>query len=220
MSVGTAEVIEYYNGMLPYMERYHKGISMGRLNVIIDTLKQIIKPGVAVLDIGCGTGITSKRIADMEAKVTAVDISPVLIEFAQKNSFSENITYIVGDIYEFSSNEKFDLIVFADVFEHLDPSKSFGIVHNLTKYNSHELTKVYLSIPDPNYLKHMKARHPDKLQIIDQGYTIEHIAGMFSYCGFEPIHARIYGIDNDVQWNEYIFLNEIGLSKYYKGEIK
>ncbi len=215
MSVGRAEVVKYYNGMLPKMAEYHKGKN-GRLKRVNNALGEIVKPGMKVLDVGCGTGITSKCMADNGGIVTAIDQADALIEYAIDNSFHKNITYLTQDVYHFLSDQRFDLIVFCDVLEHIVPENVFGVIHRLTRHNTHEETKIYVNIPDCNFLKFMYKNHPESLQIIDHGHTMGSLLNLFSYCGFEPIFMNIYGIDVPVQYNEYLFLHIEGLKKLYR----
>jgi 2-polyprenyl-3-methyl-5-hydroxy-6-metoxy-1,4-benzoquinol methylase len=54
-------------------------------------------PGQSILDIACGNGVTSRRLAKAGAVVTAIDFSGPLIEFARKRSPAEKIQYRVMD---------------------------------------------------------------------------------------------------------------------------
>jgi len=216
MNVGTTEIIEYYNNMLPYMKKYHEGVNIGRLNRINEALGKFVKTGMTVLDVGCGTGITSKYMADLGAKVIAVDIAPDLIEYAKEHSFHKNITYIAENIYFFISEQKFDLIVLADVLEHFPYEDVFRNINELIRCNTHDNTRIYLNIPDCNFLKYMRENHPEKLQIIDNGHSMKNIIGRFSCCGFEPIMINFYGLDVAFQYNEYLFLNSERLKKEYR----
>lgn len=45
-----------------------------------------IRPGERVLDIGCGNGVFSRRLADLDAIVTATDFSPVFLDLARRRS--------------------------------------------------------------------------------------------------------------------------------------
>ena len=58
-----------------------------------------IQAGESVLDIACGNGQFSRRLADLGAKVVASDFSPKLIELAKGRSsaYGERISYHVVD---------------------------------------------------------------------------------------------------------------------------
>jgi 2-polyprenyl-3-methyl-5-hydroxy-6-metoxy-1,4-benzoquinol methylase len=58
-----------------------------------------IKPGEKILDIACGNGLTSRRLAEMGADVVAFDFSEEQIQFARKRTThnAERIEYLVLD---------------------------------------------------------------------------------------------------------------------------
>ncbi|MBZ0297078.1 MAG: class I SAM-dependent methyltransferase [Anaerolineae bacterium] len=58
-----------------------------------------IEPGQRVLDVACGNGIFSRRLADLGASVVAADFSPRLIELARQHTteHTEHIRYQVAD---------------------------------------------------------------------------------------------------------------------------
>jgi SAM-dependent methyltransferase len=45
-----------------------------------------VKPGMHVLDVGCGTGVVAITAARLGARATAIDISPQLLERARENA--------------------------------------------------------------------------------------------------------------------------------------
>lgn len=209
------EITNYYNDFLEHLKLDHQ-TENSRHPKIKQVLSEIVKPRMDVLDIGCGTGITSKYIAEMGAKVTAVDISPDLIEYAKENSAHDNITYLIEDATNLNLNQRFDVIVLADVFEHIMRQYSFRMLQRLVKYNAHADTLIYLNLPDANFQTFMCEHYPGKQQIIDEAYTIDYIISLFEYCGFIPMNISIYGIDAKVQYNEYLFSTKESLSNYYK----
>jgi len=211
MNAGT---VKFYDNMLPIMERYYEGKN-GRLARINKSLSAIVKPGMRVLDVGCGVGFTAKRLVGLEAIVTAIDISPKLIEFAMKMVGHKNIVYIIGDICKFESNQKFDLIVFADSFEHIPADRAGDVVRGLISRNTHKESRVYINIPDGNFSRFLKNKYPEKQQVEDVAYSICEILALFADCGFEPIHLNIYGLDTEVQYNEYLFCDEDRLMEFY-----
>ena len=77
--------------------------------------------GARLLDAGCGTGMLAIEAANRGAQVVAVDISPALIEEAQKRSFglpsATSITFLSGDMTN-PDLGTFDYIVAMDSLIH------------------------------------------------------------------------------------------------------
>jgi len=70
------------------------------------------KPGMAVLDVGCGTGFTSLALARAGAKVTGVDISKPMLGLARERAAKAAlpVTFIEADASVHSFMPEFDLI--------------------------------------------------------------------------------------------------------------
>ncbi len=82
--------------------------------LIIDLIPQ----GASVLDLGCGTGSISKLISDIKsANVLGVEPSFERAEAAKKCGI--NVMHGEFSPSGFTSNHQFDVILFADVLEHL-----------------------------------------------------------------------------------------------------
>lgn len=74
-------------------------------------LLSVLQPGLSVLDVGCGSGTITKGIAKYAGKVTGIDRSEELISLAKTNA--GNVNFLVGDIMDYSPEEKFDIITTA-----------------------------------------------------------------------------------------------------------
>ena len=73
-----------------------------------------------ILEIGCGTGFFTEILAKSfpQAKIRSTDISQEMLNFTQaKLSHYKNITYEQADGENYSSGEKFDLIISNAVFQ-------------------------------------------------------------------------------------------------------
>ena len=73
-----------------------------------------------ILEIGCGTGIFSKKIVDFynESFIDLTDISQEMINESEKKiKSSQRINYICCDAEKYKSGKKYDLIVSNAVFQ-------------------------------------------------------------------------------------------------------
>jgi ubiquinone/menaquinone biosynthesis C-methylase UbiE len=88
------------------------------------TLISILKPGMRVLDVGCGTGAISKDIAaivGLQGSITGIDNTAHFIESGKETYKAvKNLELIHADVFEFDTPEKFDLVVSARVLQWLN----------------------------------------------------------------------------------------------------
>lgn len=58
-----------------------------------------VKPGERVLDVGCGNGVSTRRLAELGARITGIDYSVQFVELARarKTPYDERIDYRVVD---------------------------------------------------------------------------------------------------------------------------
>ena len=82
--------------------------------------KMWLKPGMKVLDVGCGWGSLAKFMHDeYEVEVTGVTLSQEQFDLAiERNKWCEWVTIIKSDIRELPEGMKFDRIVSVGAFEH------------------------------------------------------------------------------------------------------
>lgn len=77
-----------------------------------------------ILDIGCGNGFLTKKIAEKAKYIVGIDIDKKNIDFAKRNHNKENIRYIYGDITKYNFQENFDVIILSNVLEHIKDRKN------------------------------------------------------------------------------------------------
>lgn len=65
-----------------------------------------------ILDLGCGPGLYTQRLANLKYNVTGVDFSKLSIEYAKQQALSEELTisYINEDYIQYEYPDKYDLI--------------------------------------------------------------------------------------------------------------
>lgn len=86
-------------------------------------LSDLLKPGMAVLDVGCGNGAITQGIAERVqpgGRVVGVDINQKLIEEARiRTSHTPNLTFALRDIYDLGYDAEFDLTTASRVLQWL-----------------------------------------------------------------------------------------------------
>ena len=192
------QVVEFYNGYLDKLTTEN-----ARHRWVFASLNGIVSPGANVLDVGCGTGFTSLHMAKIGCTVVAVDLSPVLIEYARQHNNHENILYVAGDACQLALSDKFDVIVLVDVLEHILP-QSVDRLFKVLAQASHDCTKIYLNIPSPDVLRFLQKNKPGTRQIVDEAIDTADILERFGAIGFKPAFFRFYWC----QYVEYLFVTD------------
>ena len=98
------------------------------LKVDYRTLEPLLEIGMFVLDIGCGTGSISKDIANIvgnPGRVVGIDNTEKFIE-SGKETYKEirNLELKHVDLFDFETNERFDLITSARTLQWLNNPKA------------------------------------------------------------------------------------------------
>jgi len=88
-------------------------------------LRYVPEPCEAVLELGCGTGEFSRRLASRARRVVAVDLSAEMIRVARSRSTREaNIDYVVGDMTALPLRPgAFDCVVSLNTLHHVDAAR-------------------------------------------------------------------------------------------------
>lgn len=77
--------------------------------------------GTRILDMACGCGYGSARLAELnpDKTIVGVDIDPAAIAFAQAHYRLPNLSYVCADAERFRAEDRFDTIVSLETIEHL-----------------------------------------------------------------------------------------------------
>ena len=80
-------------------------------------------PPRRILDLGCGTGWTSRLLARSGYEVTGIDISPDAIQIARELAVEENlpkVTFQLGDYETAVEANSYDYVLFYDALHHAE----------------------------------------------------------------------------------------------------
>jgi SAM-dependent methyltransferase len=83
-------------------------------------LAALLRPGMNVLDVGCGSGAITREIADAVRPGLAVgiDVSPQLIDAARiASSRQTNLHFDVADVHDYDRTGSFDIVTAARVLQ-------------------------------------------------------------------------------------------------------
>jgi 2-polyprenyl-3-methyl-5-hydroxy-6-metoxy-1,4-benzoquinol methylase len=82
-----------------------------------------VPAGASVLDVGCGVGRWSRRLASSGARVTGIDLAPTMVEEARRRAegagLSERCRFLVADLAELDLSERFEQILGVTVLQHI-----------------------------------------------------------------------------------------------------
>jgi ubiquinone/menaquinone biosynthesis C-methylase UbiE len=88
-----------------------------------------LKPGNAVLDVGCGTGVLLPHLlatVGETGKITAIDFAENMVDRARaKVGRRDNVTFVVGDIWSFWPECVYDSVFCFNFFPHAVDKPAF-----------------------------------------------------------------------------------------------
>jgi 2-polyprenyl-3-methyl-5-hydroxy-6-metoxy-1,4-benzoquinol methylase len=93
-----------------------------------------LRQGQKVLELGCGIGYFTRSLATYGAEITAIDISPDLLEVARRDCPAENVSFELQNAYAMTYADKsFDSVVGSSVLHHLEIDAALNEVHRVLK---------------------------------------------------------------------------------------
>lgn len=149
--------------------------------------------GKRVLDIACGTGYGADLLASAGADhVDGVDLSEEAIAYCKSRYIREHLHFMNGNICDFNSVKKYDVIVSFETIEHVeDYSKALANIFELLSVGG------ILIISSPNRLitsPHLKSCN-EKLKsgFHEREFTIPELSTACEENGFKVRDDAIYG---------------------------
>jgi len=98
-----------------------------------------VPPGTRVLEVGCGVGRWSRRMARRGARVTGIDLAPHMIEEARRRAERDGVAgqcrFLVADLAALELEERFERILGVTVLQHiLDRARFEAAVARLARH--------------------------------------------------------------------------------------
>ncbi len=194
---------------IPYLDR--------TLEDDIHELMDYLRPGISVLDLGCGPGNLTLEVGRVisPGKVIGLDKDESIIQFATDLASSqkaENVSFMLGDAYAIDFEEhSFDIVYSHTAFHSfIDPVGSLKAQRRVTKPGGWVITAgvrdwglVNRFPPCPNWdkawdawAKHddlLLARHKagEEVELNIRAYAGRMCAAWFSEAGFEELQVQV-----------------------------
>lgn len=169
-------------------------------------LRHTIPANPSILDAGSGFGQYDYTMARMftGCRITAIDVKQEQIEdcnhFFRRIGLDDRVSFIFGDLTEFSQPDTFDLALSVDVMEHIEDDVSVfrNIASSLKKGG-------ILLISTPSDKGGSDVHDEDDESFIDEhvrdGYAITDIEEKLKKAGFTSIESRYsYGKTGSFAW--------------------
>lgn len=215
---------------------------------IYDLIKERQVKGKLVLDCGCGAGEHSIRLAEMGARVYAVDISKTAIEIAKQRAkklgYSDKITFSVSSLENLPfDNEIFHFTFGIDILHHVDIKQTIPEIKRTLRTSGIAFFKEWKKFPIFERIRNsslglwLVSKHYDNIDNLDQHATsterkldksdLLFINDTFTKCTFFYYYILsrferflpIPNITEKLMKIDYYFIRSIPISRFLSGEI-
>jgi magnesium-protoporphyrin O-methyltransferase len=154
--------------------------------------------GLTVLDAGCGTGALAVEVARRGADVTAIDLSPTLVDLARERTPTDlagSITYRSGDMLD-SALGDFDHVVSMDSLIHYAARDTVGALSRLAERTQRSIVFTFAPRTAPLMVMHTvglafpRADRAPAIVPVGQGNLHKLIAAEPRMTGWTPVRSQ------------------------------
>jgi SAM-dependent methyltransferase len=193
------------------MAAYRKRPNL-RLELATAAVLDHVTPDTVALEVGCGIGLTSQRIARKAPLgfVYGCDLSDSNIDLARQILSTPNSKFFRLDVAatpeQLAAHVKhtLDLVTFIDVIEHI-PSRGreplFAVLASLCAPNA----SLVFTFPTPEYQEYLKANRPTELQPVDESIQVGDLSTELCPHGFELVSFQYKDVWRTNQYAHAVF---------------
>jgi ubiquinone/menaquinone biosynthesis C-methylase UbiE len=155
-----------------------------------------------MLDVACGPGMVACKFAHIAGQVTGIDITPAMIEQAEKrqqDQHIDNLTWDVGDAVPLPyADNAFSLVMTRYSFHHLlTPEKALNEMIRVCRPGGRVMVADVA-------VESAKSEFYDRLEIMRDpshvhALTLEEFAALFQHSGLLDCRQRAYGVDIELE---------------------
>ncbi|HEY7666718.1 MAG TPA: class I SAM-dependent methyltransferase [Actinomycetota bacterium] len=124
------EQIRYYDDRAPEYEDYwfrrgayvlgaDEDAAWFRETAIVEAAVDAFDLSGSVLELACGSGVWTRRIAPRARRLVAVDSSPAMIELNRERFGRASVEYVLADLFSWEPPERFDAALAGFIVSHI-----------------------------------------------------------------------------------------------------
>jgi SAM-dependent methyltransferase len=164
-------------------------------------LAEVLRPGMAVLDVGCGSGAITRGIAEAvgpSGRVVGIDVSPELVSVARSSApDAANLRFEVADIRRHAFRDEFDVVSAARILQWLpDPDAALRGMVAATRPGglivvldySHTRAR-WTPAPPADFVRLYDAFLAWRAEVGMDNEMADHLPAMLSALGLEQVSA-------------------------------
>ncbi len=198
--------VEEYNKMASYYDTVLEPILWSMRRKIIKVGG--IYPGMKMLEVACGTGSQGKRFNRAGAEYTGIDLSPAMLEVAQKH----NLTCIHGDATSLDDvSETFDLTTVTLALHEVDPEIREAIAREMIRVTKSSGRILLVDYTIPLKLSPYSRLAGKSIHFIEKLVGGSHYRNYLRFMKSGGLSAFISSLDVETVETHYIFGGSIGI---------
>lgn len=125
-----------YNNFAKIYDKFMKECDYDQwTSCVVEKIKMYNPEGKSLLDLGCGTGESLIRLKELYT-CSGLDLSKEMLEIAHKKLKNKGVNLFLGDMREFYTGEKYDIIIsLFDTVNHLTAIEDLNDLFSSVKEN-------------------------------------------------------------------------------------
>lgn len=157
----------------------------------------------SILEIGCGLGDISYRIAHHwpAARVVALDTNATSIDYAKRLFRRSNLEYRCVELSKIEESAAFDYVVMIDVYEHIPLHARDGFHTSLQRVISKD-SKIFFTCPTVLHQNYLRIFNPSGLQPVDEDVDLNAVSVFAA-----DIDARVVSFKEVSVWSTSDYLH-------------
>jgi trans-aconitate 2-methyltransferase len=206
--VARARVRAFYDEFFESRMVQYRLFGNRRIELAARRIEPYVRPGHRVLDVGCGIGIVTERIAARArgGRVWGIDLGGRNVWYASHTVRKSNVSFFRADILADAGEVRertggaFNVITLVDVIEHIPEAERPGLFVRLRELSAPNALLI-LTYPSPQYQRHLRRNKPQELQIID---NVVELPTLLAESGAAGYSLRHYSLEDVWMRNQYV----------------